>query len=118
MRCLRALAAPLLASLLVTGCFVFDELDNANKTAVQLSRSQRPAGSPAPEEPQEPVAEDEGPGILARLEGWWARRSAQPKAAPPRRREPEDVPVRCQVDGSVLFTHRFDCLARGGRPLD
>jgi hypothetical protein len=109
--------ALLLVAFLASGCFVLDELDTAHKTMDELS------GGPAPKAEAESAAggsgEAEGSGLLARVQAWWTSQGA---AAPSRsaddgpKRNPEDVPVRCEVDGRSVFTHKFDCLARGGRP--
>jgi hypothetical protein len=109
---MRALALTL-AALLVSGCFVFDELDNAEKTMGELS-GKRPAAEKA--EP-EPAQGEKAPGVLARLQAWWTSQGQRaPKDDGPER-NPDDVPVRCDVDGRSVFTHKFDCLQRGGKPV-
>jgi hypothetical protein len=52
------------------------------------------------------------------MQAWWTSQGAGTSrpADEGTKRDPEDVPVRCDVDGRSVFTHKFDCLARGGRP--
>jgi hypothetical protein len=108
--------ALLLVALLASGCFVFDELDTAHKTMDELSGG--PAHKAEPEPPAGGGGEADGPGLLARVQAWWTSQGAGPSRSEDDgpERNPEDVPVRCEVDGRSVFTHKFDCLARGGRP--
>ncbi len=104
-------ALPLLclALVLCQGCFVFDELDKSK--AMLPKKAPAAAAETAPAEP-EPAPTRSGPGPLERLQKWWAKRSEPP----PRQRDPADVMVRCELHGERWYTHRFDCLARGGTP--
>jgi hypothetical protein len=101
------LAILLLAGSLALGCFVLEELDEAQK----LSSGPRAAAKAAPEEsPPEATEPSSGPGPLERLQAWWAKRQ-EPK---PPARHADDVMVRCQAGGRTWYTRKFDCLARGG----
>ena len=62
--------------------------------------------------------QQEGPGLVARLRGWWdARQDKQgpvdDDTGPPP--HPDDVLGRCEVGGSTQFLRKFDCQIRGGR---
>ena len=110
--CVR-LPAVLLASALVLGCFVFEELDNAKALADNAGPRARAAAAAAkaPEaEPEDGASAASGPGLLDRVKEWWAKRS-QP---PPPERDPEDVTGLCQTGSRSWYTRKFDCLARGG----
>ena len=127
MRPLATLLAALLVLPLASGCFIVDELDQGQERLDQHSptrnaharakRRGHRADEPAPE------ATEEAPGLLERAKEWLV---AVPELVaglrfgggdddadrPP---DPRDAMVRCDVDGGLLFTHRSDCAARGGR---
>jgi hypothetical protein len=44
------------------------------------------------------------------VQEWW--KSVREPSAP--QRDPEDVPVRCDIDGRMQFTRKSDCSLRGG----
>ena len=104
-----ALAAALGLS---TGCFVFDEIDKGQQIMKQHSghHPERQAPDSAPEG-AEPAQEDEGPGLLARIQAFWDQRHE--KAEP--ERSPDDAIVTCDLGGDTTFTYQSDCLSRGGR---
>ena len=94
---------------LSTGCFVFDEIDKGQKIMKQYG-GQTPHAQAAPAETAEPQ-EEEGPGLLARLEAFWEKK----REAPEPERSADDGIVTCQLAGSTTFTYQSDCLSRGGR---
>lgn len=111
----------------VTGCFVFDELDAGQQIMDQYSPSRnrakrRQANARAGEEPVEEAkpgfldraltALRAAPSALRELERRWSAGGREPE---PRPLDPEDVTVRCEVDGRWIFTRRFECAGRGGR---
>jgi hypothetical protein len=108
----RILAAAL-ASVLLCACFVLDEIDAGQEFLDKHGGAGHVEEAPKPTRSAPAKAEDESSGLLARVASWWEKRD-QP--APPQR-DPEDVPVRCELGGSVLFTRKFDCQVRGGRVL-
>src|SRR5262245_5368854 len=105
-----AVAVASLALVLCTGCFVFDEIDQGREEMKKHSGHNRP-GSPVAAEVEEPE-EDEGPGLLARVE-----QIIQDWREPgPVERAPDDEIVTCDLEDGLTFTHESDCLARGGTP--
>ena len=110
---MRPLAPLALAALLAlsTGCFVFDEIDKGQKIMEQ--HSGRGAHPPADAEPavDEGSGEDEGQGLLARLQAFWEERRAGSEPE----RSPDDEIVTCELGGDTTFTYESDCLSRGGR---
>jgi hypothetical protein len=107
MRKLACLLVWLLVGGLASGCFVLEELDEAKKLSSKGTVAKR---APAQEEPPAEARRAQGPGVLDRLEAWWTR-VRTPAPPPP---HPDDLPVLCQLGGKTLFTHKRDCLARGG----
>jgi hypothetical protein len=111
----------LLALTLCSGCWVVDELDSGmglmeQHTAKGKKKGAKaePAAAPgkdgkAPESPSGPPG-PQGPGILHELVVWTKKKLEGPPPPP----DPQDVPVRCDVGKSVLFTTRGECEARGG----
>jgi hypothetical protein len=104
----------LLIVCLTQGCFVFDELDKGE--AIMNAHRAKPAAEAAKPAPISRAAEPE-PGLLADLgetvQGWWT--AATEEAAP--QRDPADIPVRCEIDGRMLYTRKSDCHLRGGKIL-
>ena len=96
---------------LSTGCFVFDEIDKGQQIMKQHSghAAERKAAESAEE--AAPVEEDEGPGLLARIQAFWEQRNEE--SAP--ERSPDDEIVTCDLGGDTTFTYQSDCLSRGGR---
>src|SRR5262245_52869599 len=102
-----AVAVLLLALGFCTGCFVFDEIDQGRETMRAHSAGSSARGSPADVEVEEPE-EDEGPGLIARVQQFIQDRR---NPGPPER-DPNDEIVTCDLqDGGLTFTHESDCLA-------
>jgi hypothetical protein len=92
----------LLACLLASGCFVFDELDNGTKIMEQNSAKKAEA-APA----------QKGPAAQAGS-GWWA--NAKSLSGPPSDADGKNPAVACKVGGSTRFMRKSDCLSQGGHP--
>jgi hypothetical protein len=111
-------AALLLALLLIApGCFVLDELDAGRKIMEQHSpktAEEREARSKKVSSSTGGNQDDEG--LVARVQGWLAQRKADAERAKPSV-HPDDVPVRCEIRGSMQFLRKFDCQLRGGREV-
>jgi hypothetical protein len=85
----------------LSGCFVFDELDNGEKIMEQNAKA-KPAAAPA----QPAVAHQGG-------KAWWANaKSLSDTPAEPSK----DPAVTCTVRGSTRFMRKSDCLSQGGHP--
>jgi hypothetical protein len=113
----RIALAHLLAVLaLAPGCYALDEIDQGRAMMKKHSAGLRPEGvTPrAPEAaPQAAEAEeDAGPGLLARVQAFWAERTQRQ----PAERSPDDEIVHCELASGTTFTYESDCLSRGGRP--
>jgi hypothetical protein len=93
-----------------TGCFVFDEIDSGRE--IMKKHSGRGPKGAAKVEEAEPEA-DEGPGLLARVQNFFAERR-EPSAP---QRDPDDQIVSCELEDAVTFTYASDCLSRGGSVL-
>ena len=99
-----AIAALALAT---TGCWVFDEIDNAGKYGPK----------PAVEEPDPATADAEIDPAVRRmseakrkLEKYYNRSSSESAPA-----DPDNPIVRCTMGGTVSFTRKYDCQVHGGR---
>jgi hypothetical protein len=108
-----------LCAWLCQGCFVFDELDKGRDIlevhggkpgAPKYDRNAAPAAEPAPGPAEEPGRIE---ALFARARAWWQE---EREDGPPER-PADDVVVRCKVDGSTHFTHKSECLVRGGSIL-
>lgn len=98
---------------LAPGCFALEELDKGE--AIMAAHRPKTAGEGEPAPPKPGTSGREEPGLLAGLgetvKGWWT--TATEEAEP--QRDPSDVPVLCEVDGSSLYTRKSDCALRGGK---
>jgi len=110
--------ALVLASLALggAGCFAFEEIDQGQEIMDRHFRGGEQADAQATEgEASEP--DEAAPGLLARVQSWWAGEGSEdaappaPSGPPP---HPENVPRRCEIDGSTQFMRKFDCQLRGG----
>ncbi len=124
---MRRLLALALASGLVLGCGVIDQLDDANKAmdkevastqrAAALRNGQSPPpvgpapgarpGGVAPRGPAKPPE-----GLLARAERWWKEAREEKPIAP----APDDRIVRCRMGGTTTFVLKSACLSQDGLP--
>ena len=112
---MRLLVLAITASLL-SGCFVFDELDKGEA----IMNAHRPESEKKAEEAEATAAarakaKDGKPVTSASLSHeWWSKAKSLSRAP-----EDSDDPgrmVRCTRGKSSTFTRRSDCLAKGGTP--
>lgn len=109
---LRLLALALVAQL-VSGCFVFEEIDKGN--AIMDAAS--PTRNEAARKKAEAAAATGAPGKPAdpneKKKSWWdgARTLSSAEKAPS-----EDPHVRCRIEGKERFMLQSDCLTQGGKP--
>jgi hypothetical protein len=96
---------------LSTGCFVFDEIDKGQQIMKQYSGHHPEAQAADSEAGEAEPAEDEGPGLLARIQAFWDERREESEPE----RSPDDEIVTCDLGGDTTFTYQSDCLSRGGR---
>jgi hypothetical protein len=101
-----------LALWLCTGCFVFDEIDSGREMMNKHSGRGTKGASGSTRTP-EAEPDEEGPGLLARVQQFFAERR-EPSAP---RRDPNDAIVSCELEDGVTFTYASDCLSRGGSVL-
>jgi hypothetical protein len=101
----RSLFVSLLA-LAATGCFVFDEIDNAGTFKPAAPAAKVAAKSADTADPAKAGAKPAAPSGDA----WWKTASSVTSE------EGDDSITRCAVSGRTEFTRRDDCLARGGTP--
>jgi hypothetical protein len=112
---MRRVAAILLAATIASGCFAMDEIDEGQKIMDQHYGQAKKAQEPAEKEQGEP--DGGGPGLVARVKGWWkglqekSAEATEDESPPP---HPDNVLVRCDLDGSTHFMRKFDCQLRGG----
>ena len=103
-------------ALLLSGCFVLEELEAGEKILDQHGGRGGAASQPAEQAP--PTRARRGkpePGVLAKLQAvgdtigdWWKELVKGPP-------DPNDAIVPCKVGGDIQFTRRAECLSRGGR---
>jgi len=119
MRCLSIALVCTGLALGGAGCFAFEEIDQgqeimdqhfAGKRKAEEEKARRDEATRAPEEP--------APGLVARVQArvqsWWSGSETdapEPSGPPP---HPDNVPGRCEIDGSTQFMRKFDCQLRGG----
>ena len=107
--------ALLAACTLLSGCFILDELDNAealmnesSKGARAKEKAEEAAAARAPR-PGPKGADDAG--LMDRVSGYWNKATAPA----PKPQDPENVLVRCELPGGTQFMRKYDCQLRGGR---
>lgn len=97
--------------LLSSGCFVFEEIDNGLET--MRKHSPEPKASPA-----KVVADDSGLSFAAlreRGKNALGELSGRVEEAMQKEPDPDNAVVKCEIEGRVDFTRKFDCQSRGGR---
>jgi hypothetical protein len=98
-----------LCGLLVSGCFVFEEIDKG----MEIMEAHTPAANKKKQE-QDALAESgEKPPTYAEKVGGWFENA---KSLAPGDSTSADPLIACRTGGRTLFTKRADCLARGGQP--
>lgn len=114
---MRSAALLLSLLLLAPGCFVLDELDAGREIMEQHSPKTAREQEAAPKQATSSKGGKQNEeGLVGRVQGWLAQRKAEAERAKPTV-HPEDVPVRCEIGGSMHFLRKFDCQLRGGREV-
>lgn len=119
-----ALLLALLVAGLASGCFVIDEIDDGMKFVNEHSDADLKAKKEA-EAAAKAEREANQPGLLDRAKSWVSDHAGSGASAPKVPEvvddgpppAPENVPVQCEIGGSVSFTRKFDCQLRGGKVL-
>ena len=113
------LAAILLSSLWLSGCFITEEIRKGDALIEQHSvgwrekkKSMQQAEEEAAEaEAQSHPARNTGPGVKSKLSDWW-HETVDEK---PVKTNPNDKIVSCQIGGKLQFLRESDCQLRRGR---
>jgi hypothetical protein len=110
---LRLLILALVAQL-VSGCFVFDEIDKGNKLMEQNSGVQQKKKAEEAAAAQAAATKTGNAAEGEKKKGWWetARSISAADKAPT-----DDPHVRCDIEGKERFMVQSDCVTQGGRPL-
>lgn len=108
---LQRLLLAMLASLGVSGCFAFDEIQSGIDIMEEHSPAANSKKAKQPEPESSGDTESKLPELKAQLAKWW-RNALEEEPPPP---DPNDGIVRCQVHGKLSFMRRSDCEIRGGR---
>ena len=108
------LVALVLACCVCQGCFAFDEIDKGQKILKKHSprvreAQQAQAAAPAATKKEEEGWLDRAGQLAGGVKQWWAGRSDRTPE-----RDPDDVPVPCEIDGRMQFMRKSDCAIRGG----
>lgn len=111
---MRRLIALALACCICQGCFALDEIDKGQKELQRYSPRAREAANAKAEQRKAEAENEEGwlerAGQLAGdVKAWWTRRSERTPE-----RDPDDVPVPCDIRGQLQFMRKSDCVIRGG----
>ena len=109
------LIALALVTVLGLGCFVFDELDAAEKLLDSPSFADEKTNKPgAPRQPDPAQQPEAAPAKRfadrPSLGEWWKKTRSLTAG------EVSDEVVKCELGGTTQFMRRPDCLARGGTP--
>lgn len=106
---LRVLLVGLLA-LLLSGCFVLDELDEGQRLMDQhAGKGVKKEEEAAAAEPTAPAGGSGGAKAFDPSRWWKSARSLGPE-------KKDKSIVRCELPGGSQFMREPDCLMRGGRP--
>ncbi len=115
------LAAILLSSLWLSGCFITEEIRKGDALIEQHSvgwREKKKSMQQAEEEAAKAEAEAQshparntGPGVKGRLSDWW-HETVDEK---PVKADPNDKIVSCKIGGKLQFLRESDCQLRRGR---
>ncbi len=115
------LAAILLSSLWLSGCFVADEIRKGDALIEQHSvgwRKKQERTKQAEEEAAKAEAETQnhqarnaGPGVKTKLSEWW-RETVEEE---PVKADPSDKIVSCTIGGKLQFLRKSDCEIRRGK---
>lgn len=90
-----------------SGCMVIEEMDAA---AAKMPVKDKGDAKPDPAASGAAAATAQKSAVLENAQRWWQEATSLAPA------EMDSGIARCQLDGSVQFMSRDDCLSRGGRP--
>jgi len=118
------LAAILLSSLWISGCFVAEEIRQGDALIEQHSvgwREKKKSMQQAEEESAKAEAETQsrrarnaGPGVKDKLSDWW-RETVDEEPVKVNR---DDKLVSCEIGGKLQFIRKSDCQVRRGRAAE
>jgi hypothetical protein len=118
------LAAILLSSLWLSGCFIADEIRKGDALIEQHSvgwREKKKGVQKAEEESAKAEADTQsrrarnaGPGVKDKLSDWW-RETVDEE---PVKSNPNDKIVSCNIGGKQQFLRESDCQLRRGRAAE
>ena len=118
------LAAILLSSLWISGCFIAEEIRQGDALIEQHSvgwREKKKGVQKAEEESAKAEADTQsrrarnaGPGVKDKLSDWW-RETVDEEPVKANR---DDKLVSCQIGGKVQFIRESDCQVRRGRATE
>ena len=118
------LAAILLSSLWISGCFIAEEIRQGDALIDQHSvgwREKKKGVQKAEEEAAKAEAETQsrqarsaGPGVKDKLSDWW-RETVDEE---PVKTNPDDKLVSCEIGGKLQFIRKSDCQVRRGRAAE
>jgi hypothetical protein len=110
---MRSILIALTAVFLLSGCFVWEELEKGE--AILDAHSPNRNKREQEEEAAKAAAEAEKqPTAAQRAAEWWD--SARAIGPSPDDKPDADPMVSCRIDNATRFTRRSDCMARGGSP--
>ena len=115
------LAAILVSSLWISGCFIAEEIRQGDALIEQHSvgwREKKKGMQQAEEESAKAETETQshrtrnaGPGVKTKLKDWWHETVDEE----PVKTDPNDKVVSCTIGGKVQFLRKSDCQLRRGR---
>jgi hypothetical protein len=118
------LAAILLSSLWISGCFVAEEIRQGDALIEQHSvgwRNKKKGMQHAEEESAKAEAETQsrqarsaGPGVKDKLSDWWHETVDEE----PVKTNRDDKLVSCEIGGKLQFIRKSDCQVRRGRAAE
>jgi hypothetical protein len=118
------LAAILLSSLWLSGCFIFEEIRKGDALIEQHSAGWREKkkgmqqaeteAAKAEVETQTRQTQNTGPGVKDKLSDWWRETVEED----PVKTDSSDKIVSCQVGGKLQFLRKSDCQLRRGRAIE
>ena len=118
------LAAILVSSLWISGCFIAEEIRQGDALIEQHSvgwREKQKGVQQAEEESAKAEAETQsrrarnaGPGVKNKLSDWWHETVDEE----PVKTNPDDKLVSCEIGGKLQFIRKSDCQVRRGRAAE
>jgi hypothetical protein len=118
------LAAILLSSLWLSGCFIFEEIRKGDALIEQHSSGWREKkksmqqaeteAAKAEAETQTLQTQNTGPGVQDKLSDWWRETVEEG----PVKTDSSDKIISCQIGGKFQFLRESDCQLRRGRAIE